>query len=114
MRGPERDIRLLENMVEAIDFAIDFVGAMSFEEFVKDKRTYFAVVKNLEIIGEAAYQLTLEFKDGHPEVEWKVIVNMRHILVHGYADIVPSVLWETIKCDLIPLRSQITHYLQQM
>lgn len=114
MREPERDKQLLANIVEAIDFATDFVGQMSYEDFTHDKRTYFAVVKNIEIIGEAAYQLTIDFKNNHPEVEWKVIINMRHVLVHGYADIVPSVLWETIKNDLQPLKEHIQRFIAQM
>lgn len=114
MRGPEKDKQLLCNIVEAIDYTFEFVDSMAYEDFAKDKRTYFAVVKNMEIVGEAAYQLTLEFKSSHQEVEWKVIINMRHILVHGYADIVPSVLWDTIKSDLQPLKDQILSYLSQM
>ncbi len=113
MRDPKRDKNLLENMVEAIDYALSFAEGYSYEAFVQDKRTYFAVVKNMEIVGEAAYQLTNEFRDSHPHTPWKVIINMRHILVHGYADIVPSVLWQTIQADLLPLREQLVAYIHE-
>ena len=81
--------------------------------FLVDKKTYFAVVKNMEIVGEAAYQLTNEFRDSHPTTPWKVIINMRHILVHGYADITPSVLWQTLSEDLEPLKEQLISYINE-
>ena len=71
------------------------------------------MVKNMEIIGEAAYQLTTEFRDSHSATPWKVIINMRHILVHGYADIVPSVLWQTLTEDLNPLKAQLQTYIKE-
>lgn len=114
MREPARDKNLLEDIIQAVDYATEFVKDFTFEQFVQDKRTYFAVVKNMEIIGEASYKLTLEFKDSHPEVEWKIIINMRHVLVHGYADIVPSVLWDTIHNDLPPFKNQVLQYIEAM
>ena len=113
MRDPRRDKDLLANMVEAIDYALGFVEGYDYDKFLADKRTYFAVVKNMEIIGEAAYQLTIEFRDSHPATPWKVIINMRHILVHGYADIVPSVLWQTLTEDLNPLKAQLQTYIKE-
>ena len=101
-------------MVEAIDYAVALIENYDYKKFVADKRTYFAVVKNMEIIGEAAYQLTNYFRDSHPQTPWKVIINMRHILVHGYADIVPSVLWKTLKEDLSPLKEQLLKYIDEM
>jgi len=67
MRDPRRDKSLLGNMVESIDYALAFAEGYDYKTFVADKRTYFAVVKNMEIIGEAAYQLTNEFRDSHPQ-----------------------------------------------
>ena len=100
-------------MVEAIDYALAFAKEYDYDTFLVDKKTYFAVVKNMEIIGEAAYQLTTEFRDSHPATPWKVIINMRHILVHGYADIIPSVLWQTLTEDLEPLKVQLLSYIKE-
>ena len=72
-----------------------------------DKLRYFAVVKNVEIIGEAAYMLSLEFKDAHSEIPWKDIIRMRHILVHGYASILPEILWQTALEEVPRLKNQI-------
>lgn len=55
--------------------------------------------------------ISLEFKEKHPELPWKVIINMRHVLVHGYTSIVPEMLWQTVKEDLDPLKLQVQKYL---
>jgi uncharacterized protein with HEPN domain len=68
----------------------------------------FAIVKNLEIIGEASYMITKQFKEQHTEIEWKVIVDLRHILVHGYYKVHDDEIWEIIQNDLQPLKEKIT------
>ncbi len=77
------------------------------EELAADKLRYFAVVKNVEIIGEAAYMLSLEFKEKHNSVPWNDIIRMRHVLVHGYATILPELLWHTALKDVPVLKRQI-------
>ena len=114
MREPARDKGRLEDILQAIDYAKQFSANVTFDEFIKDKRTYFAVVKNVEIIGEAAYMLSREFKEQHTELPWKVIINMRHVLVHGYTSIMPEMLWQTVQEDLDPLKIQVQRYLEEM
>jgi uncharacterized protein with HEPN domain len=67
----------------------------------------FAVVKNLEIVGEAAYLLSKDFKNQHAEIEWSDIIAMRHVLVNGYYQIKNERIWETILNDLPLLQLQI-------
>ena len=57
---------------------------------------FFAVVKNLEIVGEATYMLTDEYKKLHNFIPWQVIEKMRHVLVHGYYTVSPEKVWETV------------------
>ena len=83
------------------------------KNFRKIKEQYFAVVKNVEIIGEAAYKLTLDFKESNPVVDWQVVVNMRHVLVHGYYNIDPQVLWDTVNNDLPTFRIQIQSLMEK-
>ncbi|HIX85999.1 MAG TPA: DUF86 domain-containing protein, partial [Candidatus Parabacteroides intestinigallinarum] len=68
----------------------------------------------VEIIGEAVYMLTKEFKTAHPEVEWDVIEGMRHVLVHGYYKINPRQLWNTIENDIPELKLMIARYVREM
>lgn len=78
---------------------------------MSDKLRYFAVVKNVEIIGEAAYMLSLEFKEKHREIPWNDIIRMRHVLVHGYATVHPELLWHTALVDVPLLKKQIEEIL---
>ena len=97
MRERIRDKGRLEHILESINYVIEFLNGVEFEDFLKNKILQFAVVKNLEIIGEASYKLTNEFRDDHPEIEWKKIIAMRHVLVHGYYDTNETTVWETAK-----------------
>jgi len=75
---------------------------------------FFAVVKNIEIVGEATYMLTKEFKQTHSSIPWRVIEKMRHVLVHGYYTISPEKVWETVQEDLPVLKKQITSLLKDI
>jgi len=97
MRETIRDKGRLEHILESINYILEFTIGIDFEEFLKNKMLQFAVVKNLEIIGEASYKLTEDFKNNHPEIEWKKIISMRHILVHGYYDTDETIIWDTVK-----------------
>lgn len=113
MREPVRDPARLEHMIEAIDRINSFVNGKSQEEIRMDSILYYAVVKNVEIIGEAAYMLTPEFKEAHPATTWKVIIGMRHFLVHGYFEVDPEEVWNVIDKDLQPLKEQLESYLKE-
>ena len=78
-----------------------------FDDFVNSKIIFYAVVKNIEIVGEATYMLTNEFKSSHQSIPWQVIEKMRHVLVHGYYTISPEKVWETIQNDLPVLKEQL-------
>ena len=84
MREELKDKTRLLHMLEAINNIFEFVDGVNFDEYKSNKILRFAVIKNLEIVGEAAYLLTKEFKESHPEVEWIPVIGMRHVLVHGY------------------------------
>ncbi len=104
MKEPERDPGRIQDMLEAADYVISFVEGLTYEQFLADKIRFFAVMKNVEIIGEAANMLTEEFKTSHNNVPWKQVIKMRHVLVHGYSNILPEILWETAKQDVPQLR----------
>jgi len=107
MRETERDAGRINDMLEAADYVISFVDGLSYEQFLTDKIRYFAVMKNVEIIGEAANLLTNEFKTSHGDIPWKQIIKMRHVLVHGYSNVLPDILWETAKHDIPELKGML-------
>lgn len=113
MRELARDKGRLQDMIEAANNVAEFVAGVSFDQFVNNKMLFFAVMKNVEIIGEAAYMLTKEFQESHPQVRWAVIVKMRHVIVHGYAKVSPEILWDTAVNDVPILKAQIQEFLSE-
>ena len=91
-----------------------FLRGKSFEEMQADVMCYHAVVYNIMIIGEAANLLTKEFRNNHPEVPWRDIVDMRNVLVHGYFTTSAIFIWETYTKDLPNLLGHIDYYIQEM
>ena len=113
MREPERDVSRLEHILEAIDNIENYVDGIDEEQLIADKVRLHATIYNVQIIGEAVYKLTTEFKARHTETPWAVIEKMRHILVHDYFRINFDVLWDVVTKDVPPLKSQVEHYLSE-
>lgn len=112
MREKPRDKERLLHIIEAIDNIFEFIENKSFETYKNDKILRFAVIKNLEIIGEAAYLLTKDFKANNSNIEWNEMIGMRHILVHGYYQIKDEIIWATIETELSPLKDKILRIIQ--
>ena len=113
MRERARDKGRLEDIIEYSNNVTMLVEGFTFEKLMADKRTYYAVMKNVEIVGEAAYMLSKAFKKAHPETPWKTVQGMRHVLVHDYANIVSTTLFDTAVNDMLPLRQQVERYLAE-
>jgi len=109
-----RDFRVyLEDILEAAGAAREFVAGMGKEELGKDRRTRDAVVRNLEIIGEALKKLPPQTKRDHPEVEWKKIAGLRDILVHDYFGIDMDIVWDVVQSKLPVLAEQVRRILEE-
>ncbi|MEW6750413.1 MAG: DUF86 domain-containing protein [Candidatus Latescibacterota bacterium] len=93
------DILLLDVLLAARE-AVGFSQAISLEEFERDRMRQLAVVKSIEVIGEAASRMSQAFRDAHPELPWSDMVAMRHRLVHGYFEISVNRVWQTAQDDL--------------
>ena len=103
----------MEDIVEYSSNVTMLIEGYTLEQLVADKRTYFSVMKNVEVVDEAAFMLTKAFKKAHPETPWKVVQGMRHVLVHDYANIVSETLYDTAVNDMLPLRQQVERYLAE-
>lgn len=114
MRERIRDIDRLRHIDECIDRVNEFLQGKTFEEMKSDVMCYHAVVYNMMVIGEAANLLTKEFREEHPEVPWRDIVDMRNVLVHGYFTTSPLFIWETYTKDLGLLKEQVREYIQKI
>ena len=113
MREPLKDRKRLEHMLLAIERINRYTEGKTFQELVDNDMMYYAVVKNIEIIGEAAYMLTEGFQVSHPETPWKMIKGMRNYIVHEYFQIDNVVVWDVITNELTSLREQINRYLTE-
>lgn len=113
MREQTRDKDRLNHILEAINLVSDFINNVSFEDFVNDKMRYYAMVKNIEIVGEAAYKLSNEFKESHKETPWKVIAGMRHYIVHDCFRVDDNVVWDVVTNDLPQLKKQLEEYISE-
>ena len=93
----------LNDILESISDIKEFTAGMTQESFSKDKKTIKAVVRSLEVIGEAAGKIPQQIRDGYPEVSWQEIIGMRNRLIHEYFGIDLDIIWQTIEEDLKPL-----------
>ncbi len=80
---------------------------MSFEDFSKDRKTYQAVIREFEIIGEAIGNLSEEYKNKHKNVPWQDIKDFRNILIHEYFGVDLEIVWKVIEEDLPVLTSVV-------
>ena len=110
-----RDIRLyLDDMLEAVTKILDYTTGMDYDAFINDPKTQDAVVRNLEIIGEAAGRLPEDIRDAAPEIEWRKIVALRNILAHEYFGVSLPVVWDIVQNKLDPLETSCQKLFQNI
>lgn len=101
------DETYLLDILNAADEALDFVSTLDEQQFAKSRLHQWAVVKQLEIIGEAANRVSQEFRDQHTEIPWPLIIGMRNRLVHDYTRIDIATVWTTVTNDLPSLATAL-------
>ncbi|MBO5444040.1 MAG: DUF86 domain-containing protein [Muribaculaceae bacterium] len=111
MRETLRDNLRLTHILEACDRIYSYYPDGLIPLLDEKSIEFFGLVKNLEIIGEAAYMLTNEFKNSKPDTDWQPIIAMRHLLLHGYYHISARIVKEIIENDIPELKRQIQSYL---
>ena len=109
----KEDKERLQNMKNAIEKIIRYTEDIDFDGFEVNEMLQDAVFKNLEIIGEAAYKISKETKEGHGDIEWRKIEGLRHKLVHDYYKIDLEIVWETKSKSLPQLKLDIDKMLQE-
>ena len=100
---PERDAALLLDMMLAARDALSFVEGLDEAGFRKSRLHQNAVIRALEVIGEAAGRVSSATQAAHPEIPWREITGMRHRLIHGYDEVDLDRVWRALRDDLAPL-----------
>ncbi len=114
MREPVRDRSRLEHIQAAIERIQTNIKGVALDNLSANVLVYYGIVKNIEIIGEAAYNLTKAFRDKHPDTPWNALMGMRHVLVHDYYMISESQVRYVVEDNLAPLLEQVNRYLVEM
>lgn len=101
-----RDYRsYLDDIMEAIGSIREYAAGMDYETFSRDRKTQDAVVRNLEVIGEAAGRIPELVLAAAPEIEWRKVIGMRNILIHEYFGISLPIIWNVVETKLDQLET---------
>lgn len=106
--SPERIyLDYIRDMLENAEKAMQFVEGMNFDEFSKDDKTHYAVVRALDVIGEAIKKIPSDLRSTYAEIPWRDIAGTRDKLIHEYFGVNVSVIWRTVQEDLPTLVKQL-------
>ena len=103
----------LQDILTSLSRIKDYTKGLSFEDFSNDWKTIDAIVRNLEIIGEAARNMPEEVLEKYPDIPWGGMVSMRNKIIHEYFGVDMDILWKTIQEDLEPLKNKIEEMVKE-
>ena len=97
----------LADILTAIAEVDDFTSSMSYEEFTTDKKTINAVIRSLEVLGEATKHIPAPFRKKHPDIPWSKMAGLRDVLIHDYMGVDLMTVWKVVKERLPEVKGQI-------
>jgi len=110
-----RDIRLyIHDILESIQAIEEYVQPTTEEDFYGNRQVQDAVLRRLEIIGEAVKKLDENFRNRYPEIPWKKVAGLRDVLIHEYFGVSLKRVWRVIKIDLVDLKLQISRIWEEL
>lgn len=101
------DQDFLGDIREALRRIMTYVAGMPYETFVRDTKTQYAVIRNLEILGEATKNLSEQLRAKYPSIPWKSVAGARDRLIHHYFGVNLDVVWQIVTCELPPITSEL-------
>jgi uncharacterized protein with HEPN domain len=106
-------IDYIEDIIKAIDDVLGFVNNINYEDFFNDTKTVYAVIRGLEIIGEATKNVPSSVKNNYSQIPWKKMAGMRDKVIHEYFGVDLKRVWNTVKNDLPELKPQFEKILEE-
>lgn len=103
----------IEDILDAMDKAEILLEDVTYDQFESDFRINFAVVRALEIIGEATKRLPMDVRQQYPKIPWKGMAGMRDRIIHGYDNVDLQIVWDVVKQDIPPAKPQIQQILEE-
>ncbi len=107
------DVEFLKDIQEAIKRIESYTEDIGYNEFLKDLKTQDAVVRNIEIIGEAVKNLSSDFREKHDNIEWKKIAGTRDKIIHFYFGVNWDIVWDIIRNRLTALEEEIKEWIEE-
>ncbi len=101
------DIDLIEDILFCLSKIKNYVSDLSYESFLEDYKTQDAIIRNIEIIGEANKKISEELKQKYPDIPWKMIAGTRDRLIHGYFGVNIDIVWQIATMDVPKLEQQL-------
>jgi uncharacterized protein with HEPN domain len=114
MTAPREFRDYLQDIFTAADDAMQFVEGIDFTTFAGDKRTTYAVIRALEIIGEATKRIPEDIRQQYPSIPWRNMAGMRDKLIHGYTNVNLERIFETVRTDLPKTKTAIIQVLNDL
>jgi uncharacterized protein with HEPN domain len=103
-----RDDTYLVDILESAKIAVDYVFDKDWDAFYKDIQVQDAVVRRIEIIGEAARRVSQETRDKYPQIPWREMTSMRNLVIHEYDVVDIKQVWDTVQNKLPPLIKELS------
>jgi len=110
-----RDMRLyIQDILESMEAIEEYVQSTTEEQFYRNRQVQDAVLRRLEIIGEAVKNLDEDFRNRYPEIPWKKVAGLRDVLIHEYFGVSLKRVWRVIKIDLVDMKSHISRIWEEL
>lgn len=114
MSSTRRELDFLRDIEEAIERIQEYTTSLTWEDYLRERKTQDAVVRNLEVIGEATRNLSDAFRLQHPSIPWRNMVGTRDRLTHHYFGVNQEVVWQIVEKDLPGLKDQISQLIREL
>ena len=109
----KNDLIYLKHIRDSINDIDEAIAGTTYEQFLENKILLKAVVRDLEIIGEAAGKISLEFRDANMQIPWRDMIDMRNVLIHEYFGVIPETVWKTCTENLPELKTTVDELLSE-